>query len=128
MKLKSWKDNVGNRPTGGEIIADYTYGGGLAAIVATEPSATTEPRKPFRPTGIMERVSIALEDAGDEGMTATMLEQTIGGKPTYVRTARTWLVEEGYVAELAVDKDGHKFSAKRFVSAKPYREADEPVA
>jgi hypothetical protein len=128
VKLKSWKDNVGNRPTGGEPVAEYTYGAGIAAIVPAEPSATTEPRKPFRPTGIMERVSIALEDAGDEGLTATMIEQTIGGKAGYVRTARTWLVTEGYVVEIAVDKDGHKFGAKRFVSAKPYREADEPVA
>jgi hypothetical protein len=128
VKLKSWKDNVGNRPTGGEVIADYTYGGGMAGIVPVDTSTASKPRPPFRPTGIMERVSLALEAEGGEGLTATMIEQRIGGKPTYVRQARTWLVSEGYAVEAAVDRDGHRFPAKRFVSVKPYREADDPVA
>lgn len=124
VKLLSWKDNVGDRATGGELIANYTYGGGMAAIVPVEGGDKPDKRERWRPTGYMERVSIALEDAGPDGLTATQIEQGIIGKSSHVRAARDVLVDEGY-ATRASSSEGVAFTTTRFVSVKPYREADD---
>lgn len=124
VKIVSWKDNVGDRATGGELIADYTYGGGMAAIVPVEPGRKPDKSSRWRPTGFMERVSIALEEAGPDGLTATQLEQGIVGKSSHVRAARDVLVDEGYATRTS-SSEGVAFTTTRFVSVKPYREADD---
>ena len=126
VKLKSWKDNVGDRPTGGAPFAVYTYGDGVASIEPVEPtteSATSG--STFRPTGYMERVSKALEAAGSSGLTATSLQERVGGKQAHVRSARDVLVAEGYVERSAPRSENGAVATVVFVSVKPYREADD---
>ncbi len=127
-KLISWKDNVGDRPIGSDaVLWQYVYSASIAAIVPTDPTDTQgrSMRNDVRPTGIMERVSVALEDAGNVGMTATELKDTVSGKAAVVLTARSVLVTEDYVTETKSSTDGQPFATARYVSSKAYREADD---
>jgi hypothetical protein len=76
----------------------------------------------------MERVSKLVEEAGAAGVTATQITDGIAGKSAHLRAARDCLVSEGYVANLTADPSGAKFTAARFVSVKPYREANDDAA
>lgn len=128
-KLLCWKDAVGDLPNGGDRIAEYVYddmGARLVKLDAAEvekASATD-----WRPTGYMERVSIALEGAGSEGLTATELKAGVGGKGEHAIAARRVLVAEGYIAEAKAGDDGQPFTSSRFVSVKAYREATDTAS
>ena len=129
--IKCYKDAVGDLPNDGETIAEYTYGNGIAGIVMANLEAIKENKSTkdnWRPTGYMERVSKLVEDAGAAGVTATQITDGIAGKSAHLRTARDCLVSEGYVANATTDSSGEKFTAARFVSVKPYREADDDAA
>ncbi len=130
-KLISWKDNVGDRPIGSDaVLWQYVYSDTIAAIVPTDPTDTQgrSMRNDVRPTGIMERVSVALEDAGNVGMTATELRDAVSGKASVVLTARSVLVAEGYVTETKSSTDGQPFTTARYVCSKAYREGDDSSA
>jgi hypothetical protein len=71
----------------------------------------------FRPTGIMERVSKAVEDG--DGLTGNAIRASVGGKASYVNLALELLVGEGFVE---VRKDGQ---AHHHHSVRPYREDDD---
>jgi AAA domain len=72
----------------------------------------------FRPTVLMERVSIRLEGQ-TEARTQTWVEENVTGKKPAIRKALAALVDEGYVAREET-KRGHYFTSLR-----PYREADD---
>lgn len=128
-KLLCWKDAVGDVPNAGDRIAEYTYGEAGAYLSKLDAAEVEQAgRQSFRPTGYMERVSKALEAAGGDGMTATELKAAVGGKGEHAVAARRVLVEEGYVDETRTGADGQPFTASRFVSAKPYREAGDTAA
>lgn len=73
----------------------------------------------FRPTGLMERVSLALEDAG-EPLSQRRVTDAVTGKKDAVNTALATLVREGNVAVT----EGPR-GARLHRSVRPYREAAE---
>lgn len=80
-----------------ELVVDPTTGVGVSAVlraVADAPSAGTNG---FRPTGYMERVSQALEDA-PEALTYNEVRERVTGKKEHIRKAVDALIAEGYVA------------------------------
>jgi hypothetical protein len=68
----------------------------------------------FRPTGIMEKVSKAVE--ATEGLSKTAIRTTVGGRLEYVDLALALLLAEG---NFEARKDGQ---AHRHYSLRPYRE------
>lgn len=128
VALKGWKDATGDREDNGTVIAEYVYADGMAAIVPADPTKASSAGSTFRPTTLMQRVSEALEAAGDDGLTATEIEQTVTGKAPAMRMARNLLVDEGYARRSSTAPDGSRFSTTRFMIVKPYRQADDPHA
>lgn len=86
-----------------------------AATAAGKASGT------FRPTTLMERVSRALEDAGEVSMNT--IKATVAGKAQAIATALDVLTEEGYVAR----RDGPNRS-KLHRSERPYRQTQDPAS
>jgi hypothetical protein len=70
----------------------------------------------FRPTVLMERVSLLLE--GDPGLSKRSIRKSVKGDNSYIDLALELLVSEGYVE---VRKDGQ---TEQHHSLKPFREAD----
>jgi hypothetical protein len=126
-KLLCWKDAVGDLSNDGTPVAEYHYADEPAQLVAITPDEgkAGSVGAGWRPTGYMERVSVQLERAGDGGLTASELKATVGGKSEQVLAARRLLVTEGYAEETRHGGDGERFTSQRYVSAKPYREADD---
>lgn len=87
-----------------------TYGPAVEAAPAGDSDA-------FRPTGLMERASKAIED--NPGLNRTELLTLVGGKRKYAAAALGLLVGEGNVR---TEQDGRE---KRHYSETPYREADD---
>ncbi len=85
------------------------------------PTSSTDGDGHFRPTVLMERVSILLE-ASTVGVTQRWVEREAKGTASHVRTALAVLVEEGYVE---VEEGGGR--AKLHTSVRPFRQtAPEP--
>ncbi len=80
-----------------------------------EPTAEPDDKPPFRPTGLMEKVSRQLE-ALPSGMPGSGLERAVGGKRDYVRLAIDRLITEGYIS---VSKEG---ASKIHRSVRAFRE------
>lgn len=74
----------------------------------------------FRPTVLMERVSLALENRTTEGANWHWIQKHVTGKNEWKHLALNVLVNEGYVA---VESGNHKALIHR--SVRPYREADD---
>lgn len=74
----------------------------------------------FRPTVLMERASRELEQQ-TEPVSQTWIETNVKGKRPTLREAVSLLVDEGYIAKTETPR-GFKLT-----SARPYREADDPV-
>jgi hypothetical protein len=72
----------------------------------------------FRPTALMERASIFIENCSDPPSRRTITDE-IGGKGRYARIAVDVLVREGYAR-------GAK--GQGVESIKPYRQADDPLS
>lgn len=98
-------------------------GGGAVAITlrsAVETaggSAGAADSGPFRPTGLMQRVSIAVENAPSLLSYRSILDR-VGGKREYVRIALDMLISEGY---LVVEPGPRRAQLHRV--AKPFRES-----
>lgn len=101
------------------VLVDGTMPGRIHVTV-NAPSVDTDDDGQFRPSGYMERVSRALEDAS-ESLTFNKIAEAVEGKRSVVQAAVTALVDEGYVER----KDGPR-NSKLHTSVKPYREADDP--
>lgn len=74
----------------------------------------------FRPTGIMERVSIFLEGHEGEPVSRKVIEEGVSGRAAYVRQALDVLVAEGNVSEM----EGAR-GARLYVLNEAYFEADD---
>jgi hypothetical protein len=77
-------------------------------------------KAPFRPTHLMEKVSILLESMPGGNVSSSAIEKQIAGKAEHVRAAVERLVEDGHVARKAGSR-----GAVLHTSQRPYREADE---
>lgn len=78
---------------------------------------------PFRPTCLMERVSRAVEQAGDDGLSRNQTERQVEGKAAAVRTAIDVLVAEGHLVEEAGPR-----KAKILRPSQAYRQANDPLS
>lgn len=96
-----------DRPGLVRAVSGGAKNAGLAHIDSTGPTTRVwidgpdlrpvEERGPFRPTGLMQKVSRYLETC-PEGASGRDVATAIGGKAEYVRTALATLVDEGFVA------------------------------
>lgn len=127
-RLTITKDRPGHiRPacvagkTVGELRLTSTADGATLTVVA--PEQIINPDAAFRPTTLMERVSMAVEEANAAGSkpSGNELLKTIKGNRNAAAKALAALIGEGYV-ELELGPRG----AKLHVSAKPYRTAKDP--
>lgn len=87
---------------------------------ATKTDAAAKPR--FRPTHLMERASIVLEERSTPA-TMNILESDVGGRRDFARIAIDRLLEEGYAGET---KGPNR--ARQIESKNPYREAEDPLS
>lgn len=110
------KDRHGNYPLRRRVAALAVTGGVIHLRDETGSAAGD-----FRPTGLMERVSIVLE-AATEPLSTRRITDTITGRTVHVRTALDSLVTDGYVKR---DKGPNR--ALLHTSVKPYREADDDL-
>ena len=124
-RLRNHKDRIGGLPYPviGELHleSDATTHAVTWEIrpAAGQPIDTDTPR--FRPTTLMERVSIHLELQA-EPVTRNAIEEHVKGKGEYVRLAIDCLVDEGF----ATSSPGPRGS-KLIESVRPYREAADLV-
>ncbi|YAL82846.1 AAA family ATPase [Dermacoccaceae bacterium W4C1] len=122
-KLVCAKDRHGTH-TAGERVADLVMGpdsaGGLHAVLRAPVEASAGAGKDWRPTGLMEHVSKALEAAG-EPMSRRGIEESVRGKKEHVKIATEHLVEAGYVSVEVGPR-----SARLHTSVKPYRQREDP--
>ena len=88
--------------------------GAVSVTVAPPPSSSSAP---FRPTGIMERISRAVEDS--PGLSITAVRGAVSGRHEYKELALELLISEGHIE---ARRDGQ---AVRHFSRRSYREADE---
>jgi hypothetical protein len=79
----------------------------------------TNRHRGFRPTHLMEKVSVWLELQPRPATRAAVVD-AIGGRKAYVLKALTALVQESY----AIETDGPQRS-KLVSTLRPYREADD---
>lgn len=76
-------------------------------------------REPWRPTGIMERVSNLLQGI-PEGVSGKVIETEVQGKAEHIRIAVTCLHDEGHLDRIPGPR-----GAMLHVLVKPYREIDD---
>lgn len=101
-------DSTGERPV---VTIDPPSGN------ADEPSGA----KPFRLTGMMEKISRFLEMCNGQPQSGKAIEDAIRGKATHVRSALGTLVREGYVST----SDGPRRATLHTLEG-VYRQADDP--
>jgi AAA domain-containing protein len=113
--LATHKDRPGflPRPTVGKLVLS-SDGSAVTYHLEADRSRTGDT---FRPTVLMERVSMRLE-AEDEAQSQTWIEKNVTGKVPGIRQAVNVLVDEGFVSKNETSR-GHFFAAVR-----PYRQAD----
>lgn len=103
-----------------ELVSDADTG--TVTVTIHEPDLRpVEERGRFRPTGLMERVSVLLRSTPG-GLSGNAVEKEVKGKAEHIRTALEVLVDEGYV----VRREGPKRSVIH-VHVRPYYEGAELV-
>jgi hypothetical protein len=116
------KDRHGHLPRGKcaevELASDADTGSVTWQIRFTD--GPSNPMGAFRPTVLMERVSIYLETCTAPVSRNTVLGD-VHGKDTAVRQAMDRLIEEGHVAPESGPRN-----AQLLRSIRPFREADAP--
>lgn len=78
-------------------------------------------RGPFRPTTLMERVSVWLEERPAGGSTTT-IKAEVTGQATAIGAALDRLVEEGHVTRTPIMRGGH-----HHISTSPFRGDEHPT-
>lgn len=106
------KDRHGNYPLRRRVAA-LQVRDGLISLVA---EVGTGPQADFKPTGVMERVSLVLE-AASRPMSARNVTAAVTAKKGVVTAALTALVKDGYVTRTDGPRGSHLHT-----SVKPYRE------
>lgn len=81
----------------------------------------SDPSKPFRPTTLMQRASVAIEDRSGIG-TNRLRQQIKPARKEHIDLAVDRLIEEGYIRQ---EPDGQNL---RHFSVRPYRIEDDPDA
>lgn len=123
-KLVCAKDRHGNyRP--GQKVAELTVspiGDGVDLALRAPSDAPGPAGEVFRPTSLMEKVSRALELAG-EPLSGRGVDERVSGKQQHVAQALDVLVAEGYVERV----DGPRRS-RIHTPTRPYRQADDPAS
>jgi hypothetical protein len=104
------------------VVVDSTSGPITTEVLPPGELVGSDP-KPFRPTGLMERLSEALERAGEALSTNALVKGSdwVSGKAQAKRTALDLLVDEGYVTRVPGPR-----SVALHTTAHPYREATDP--
>lgn len=129
LKLTVDKDRPGhvrgladNSKNAGIVTLESGSNGSVRVrIDAADTAAAHVERKPFRPTGMMEKVSRLLSTTDGE-LTQRQIEREIDGRAVTVRSALQCLVEEGFVSRHAGPGNSmlHRYE-------KTYREMSELV-
>lgn len=106
-----------------EMILDSSgFHGGLRYTLDAPHGVTkSEATGEFRPTGLMEKISRAVEI--EPGMSGKAIEVAVKGRTDYKRLALKTLVAEGYF-----DTEAGPRGAMFYTSANPYREANDEQA
>ena len=89
------------------------------SVVLLESATSQRASDPFRPTGLMEKVSRYLASAATS-QSQRAIERGVPGRAEYVRLAITRLIEEGYIA--ADDGPGGRIQHR---SLQPFTEDDD---
>lgn len=98
LKLVVAKDRLGNRAkasTAAEIHMADTGDGIELRFALPEAAAAAARGETFRPTHLMERVSVYVED--NDGASKKQIEENVSGKVAVVRQAIDVLVDEGWI-------------------------------
>lgn len=117
--LSVHKDRPGflPRPVLGRLIVDDSTDGAMTYQV--EPDKSHDAEGEFRPTVLMQKVSIYLEHA-DEAATGNEIEKSVTGNAKALRAAIELLARDGYISR----QQGPR-RATLYTSIRPYREADD---
>jgi AAA domain len=98
-----------------EIVSDANTG--EVGVFVRAPGAKDGP---FRPTGLMERVSKLLEST--DAVTTRVLRESVQGKNEFIDLAASVLVAEGFVERVPQGR------SMTYRTVRPYREDDDPAA
>jgi hypothetical protein len=79
-------------------------------------------RKPFKPTGLMQRISMVLENANC-AMSRNALDSSVKARREYIMQAIDCLVTDGYAAEDGPARNGGRPTVRLI---RPYREGGDP--
>lgn len=125
LELKQTKDREGHVGTDGSIVARIRIDprdDGAQVHITIDPPTSTAPEG-FRPTGYMQRLSVALQGLERDGIDATVnkLLQLVPGKKEHKRTALECLITEGHV-----ERSAGPNRAMRLTLNRPYFELDDP--
>jgi hypothetical protein len=119
LKARVHKDTFGHLPTAALFRLNVHPVSGAVSWDVSADDGADDDGEGFRPTGLMEKVSRALEVAG-EPQSRNKLEEAVKGKRDYVRQAITCLVREGFAEEVSGPR-----SSRLVALVRPYREDDE---
>jgi hypothetical protein len=118
LKVKAHKDNYGLLPPAAVFtLRSHDLTGALTWDVRIE-DAEAGDEATFRPTGLMERVSVFL--GSGEAVSRNEIERNVKGKDKFVRQAIDALVREGFAEEELGPR-----GARLVRLVRPYREDDE---
>jgi hypothetical protein len=113
------KDRPGEIGAPKDVVAEVTISDeGTSVVVTLTETDTATTDGPWRPTILMERISLALE-AHAGPMSTKEIEVAVRGKAEHIRTAIAALIEDGYVTTTSGPRGAvlhHQVAA--------YREAD----
>jgi len=99
------------------ITIDSDPAGNITVTVEPPDSGPESSGQPFRPTTLMEKVSMALEAAGGP-LSFRKVKDAVSGKDDYIRAAIRVLMAEGFVT---ADTGGN-------TSVRPYRQGTDPLS
>lgn len=105
----------------GMVTLTSRENGTVTVTIAAPDMRPAEEKKPWRPTGFMERISKLIEDT--PAITSRSIQQAITGKASHISDALSALTGEGWV----VTETGPR-GAVLHTSARPYREASDHPA
>jgi hypothetical protein len=122
VKIVTHKDRPGYlpRPKAAELelVSDADTGRVTWAWHLAERAAEGKAHLPFRPTGLMEKVSRYVESR-PEAVSRNAIETAVTGKRQFVRMAIDLLTNEGFL-----EAERGERNARLYVSARPFREDD----
>lgn len=112
------KDRHGNYRTGQRVAELNVAPGASGPSITLDAVESGAASSPFRPTGYMERVSVALEAAAPEPLSHRGIEHHVTGKKDVTARAVAALVAEGYVTTTRGPRN-----ATLHTLVKPFRES-----